>query len=366
MRTTSCIAALTLLPLLAHAQAGIDQSRRNAIVRAIEQVAPAVVTINVVDVQRRAPDPFMRDFLDLFGRRAFGGPRTREVESVGTGVIIDRRGHILTNYHVLQGGDYIASVTLPGGERVDVEIIGGDRRSDLAVLRAKNGGLPYATLGDSDALLIGEWAIAIGNPFGAMMRDPQPSVSVGVISANGRRVSRSIAGGDAFYMNMIQTDAAINPGNSGGPLVNAAGEVVGINTIIFSTTGGHQGLGFAIPANRAQRVAEEIITHGKRRDPWLGFRGERVGDLPSPLVRRLGVQRAEGVVVTEILDRAPAFEAGLRPGDVVTALNGEPVRAPVDLDYLVWQHFPGDPITLETYRGREARTLRFRIEALRE
>ena len=270
----------------------IDASRRTAIVTAIEKAAPAVVTINVVDIQQeRLANPFRQDFFGLFDfplRR----PRLRQraVESLGTGFLMDERGHILTNYHVLQGADLISSVTLPDGRELEVDFVGADERTDLAVLRAKGEALPFIKLGNSEDLYIGEWVIAIGNPFGTMMRDPQPSVSVGVVSANHRRVSSTIGEGDRLYQDMIQTDAAINPGNSGGPLVNALGEVVGVNTMIFSQSGGSQGLGFAIPIQRARRVAEELISFGRRRNPWVGFHGEAVESMSAYTRREFGVR----------------------------------------------------------------------------
>jgi serine protease Do len=363
------VLAALLLAAAAHAQDDIDSSRRNAIVRAIERVSPAVVTINVVDVRReRVIDPHFQDFWGLFGPYGPSPTRiqNREVESVGSGVIIDQQGHILTNFHVLQGADYISSVSLPDGRTLEVELVGTDERSDIALLKAKGKDLPYAELGDSEDLIVGEWVIAIGNPFGNMMEDPQPSVSVGVVSANHRRVGRQVGGGERFYQSLIQTDAAINPGNSGGPLVNSRGQVVGINTMIFSTTGGSQGLGFSIPVNRAKRVVEEVLTYGRRRSPWLGFRGEAIGALAPYALQQLRIAVQSGVVVTEILKGSPAFKAGLELGDVITSINGEKVEAPQDIDFVVWSFFIGDSVTLEYNRQGKAGKVEFKIEELAE
>ncbi len=348
--------AVMLAALSATAADDIADSRRNAIVQAIEKVAPAVVTINVVEIRtERGADPFF----DLF---YYGRPRVRQraVEGIGSGFIFDTQGHILTNYHVLQGADAIESVTLPGGKRLDVELVGADERSDLAVLKVKGdtSALPHAVLGDSDSLLIGEWVIAIGNPFGNMMRDPQPSVSVGVVSANHRRVSREVGGGDRLYQDLIQTDAAINPGNSGGPLVNARGEVVGIDTMIFSNSGGYQGLGFAIPISRVKRVADDIIRFGHRRDPWFGFKGQTVAETDPNLLARIGATAQSGVLVVEILKSSPAFQAGLAVGDVVTAINGQPVEQTSDVDFINWALFIGDPVIFEVDRQGQRKVIK--------
>jgi serine protease Do len=345
------------------AQGSIDASRRTAIVNAIEKASPAVVTINVVDIQRQTVgDPLFNDFLGMFGHR-LGPPMAREkrVESIGTGFLFDSQGHILTNYHVLENADVITSVTLPDGRVLEVDFVGADERTDLAVLRADGDNLPHVSLGTSEDLMIGEWVIAIGNPFGTMMTDPQPSVSVGVVSANRRRVNRTVGGGERLYQDLIQTDAAINPGNSGGPLVNAAGVVVGVNTMIFSSSGGYQGLGFAIPVDRVKRVAEEIVEFGRRRNPWMGFRAEAIEDLRPGFLARQGIRVAEGVLITEILTRSPAYVSGVRVGDVIVEVNGQAVDRPVDVDFLNWGMFVGDRVELKVDRFGEEKVFGFEI-----
>ncbi len=349
----------------AYAQDDINSSRRNAIVRAIEEVTASVVTINVVEIRReRVVDPFFHNFMGLFDFH-FQRPRVRgrAVESIGTGFIFDDRGHILTNYHVIEKADRITSVSLSDGRHVDVDVVGADERTDIAVLRAQSDDvLPHVRLGDSDDLYIGEWVIAIGNPFGAMIQDPQPSVSVGVVSANHRRVRREVGGGDRLYQGMIQTDAAINPGNSGGPLVNAHGDVVGVSTMLFSKTGGHQGIGFAIPVNRARRVADEIIRYGRRRNPWFGFRGEAVQQVNPYTLQQLDIEAESGVLVTEIHQSSPAYKAGLEPGDVIVAVNDEPVEHPLDIDYINWGLFIGDRVTLDIDRQGQQFRISFHVE----
>ena len=354
------IAALTIASVVGADV--ISDGRRTAIVTAIEKVSPAVVTLNVVEYQReRYIDS---DFWGLFGGRY--RMRNRAVAGIGSGFIFDKEGHILTNYHVIEDADVITSVTLPGGKDLEVELIGVDERTDVAVLQAKGKNLPHIPLGTSGDLLVGEWVIAIGNPFGTMMRDPQPSVSVGVISANHRRVSREVGGGERLYQDLIQTDAAINPGNSGGPLVNAKGEVVGVNTMIFSSSGGNQGLGFSIPIDRVKRVAEELIAYGRRRNPWIGIRGEAVGGLADLTMRQLGIEVTSGVLVTEIYRSAPAFNAGLRPGDVILKMNGRDVEHPSEMDFVNWDLFIGDKVRLDVSRQGKPETYRFEVVELSE
>ncbi|HRK33890.1 MAG TPA: trypsin-like peptidase domain-containing protein [Candidatus Hydrogenedentes bacterium] len=345
----------------------IADSRRNAIVTAIERAAPAVVSINVsvLRAQRRLP-PMFDEFWGLFDMpRPMNQIEKRRMNSVGSGFFLNSEGYIVTNYHVIEDADEVVSVTLPDGRELPVAVVGADERTDIAVLRVKETSrVPNIPLGDSEDLLTGEWVIAIGNPFGMLMKDPQPTVSVGVISANHRRVSSSIGNGERLYQGMIQTDAAINPGNSGGPLVNASGQVVGVNTMIFSQSGGSVGLGFAIPINRARRVAEEIIHYGRRRDPWAGFKVEDVQSLPPALLVELGVRAESGCLVRNILRTAPAYEAGLRPGDVVTAINGQRVDTASDIDFVLWDLFIGDRCTLNINRQGKDETIRFAIEEL--
>lgn len=365
----SCVAGWVMLALAslageARAQDPVGDSRRNAIVRAIEKAAPAVVTINVVQIQQeRVGDPFFNEFWGIFNQPHV---RNRKVESLGSGFIFDTLGHIVTNYHVLQGADAISSITLPDGRTIDAEYIGADPRTDIALLQAKGVSVMPAPLGDSDSLLVGEWVIAIGNPFGAMMRDPQPSVSVGVVSATHRRVSRDVSEGGRLYQDLIQTDAAINPGNSGGPLVNAAGQVVGVNTMIFSSSGGSQGLGFAIPANRVKRVVAELIQYKRRRDPWIGIHGEAVEDLNPYALRQFGVSAKTGVLVTEMMNGCPAVQAGLELGDVIIEFNGQRVTHPTEVDFANWDLFPGDKATLKVDRRGAPVTVTFNIEELRK
>ncbi len=370
MRTRVVGASLAVLTLAwampCDAQPDVDESRRNAIVRAIERAAPAVVSVNVVQLEAQpVRAPFEQLFRDFFydARRRYR-VRERRVDSVGSGFIFDAEGHIITNTHVIEDAERVSSVTLPDGRTLDAELVGTDPRTDITVLKVGGANLPHVPLGDSDALMTGEWAIAIGNPFGMLMADAQPTASVGVISANHRRVNPSVGGGERLYQDMIQTDAAINPGNSGGPLVNARGEAVGVNTMIFSKSGGNIGLGFAIPINRVRRVAEEIIRYGRRRDPWPGFEVADVQSRNKRALQELGITAETGCLVVSMLSDSPAYEAGLRPGDVIQSVNGQPINAGPDLDFAIWSLFIGDKVDLELDRKGAPLTLTFPIQEL--
>ncbi len=291
------------------------ESRRTPIVRAVEQVAPATVNITSTQVVRQS-NPFASGdplFDRFFGR--FFDPRPRRAQSLGTGVIVDGQGHVLTNEHVLAGSTH-TRVTLSDGREFDAEIVGLDPENDLAVLRLEGADdLPAAPLGDSEEAMIGETVIAIGNPFGY-----NHTVTTGVLSALGRSI-RGRRGQQREYHGFLQTDASINPGNSGGPLVNADGEVIGINTAIL---GDAEGIGFAIPINRARRIVRELIEHGEVAPTWLGL---MLQDLTPALRGAMGVQSTLGAVVTHVFEDSPAEHAGLRRGDVVLELEGTRIRS---------------------------------------
>jgi serine protease Do len=353
-------AATSAVVLAAFAESGgtadVSTSRRNAIVAAVERVSPAVVSITVVQrrvVEERDPfmSPFFSPFISPFRQRV-----VRRVQGIGSGVIFDERGHILTNEHVVHYATAI-EVMLPDGRRCEGKLVGADSLTDIAVLKIDMKNLPHAPLGNSDDLMIGEWAIAIGNPFGLIINDPRPSVGVGVISATDRTFTH-VGGGNRVYRGIIQTDAAINQGNSGGPLVNALGEVIGINAFIVSKTGGYQGLGFAIPISRAKRVAEEILRYGTVREVWWGF---RLGEVGPALAKELGLETDQGVVVFEVLPDSAAKRAGLKPGDLITAINGEEITDTVDLEVATVDVLVGDRVVVDV--KRKARDMKFELRA---
>ena len=283
----------------AQTRTSIAESRRTAITEAVAQVAPSVVTVQTETVERGPIDPF----------EAFFGGRsgTRVLPGLGSGFITRSDGIVITNAHVVVGATRI-SVALSDGTTFPARLIGADTLNDLAVLKIEGRDLPVARLGNSSDLVVGEWAIAIGNPFGFLLGNSEPSVTAGVISATGRNLAAR-AEGPGIYVDMIQTDASINPGNSGGPLVNAVGEVIGVNSSIFSPSGGSVGLGFAIPINRVKRVTEDLLTNGTIRRPWVGLKVEA---LAPGRARGSG-----GAEIASVVPGSPAAQAGLRRGDLI-------------------------------------------------
>jgi serine protease Do len=304
----------------------IDSSRRSAIVVAAERVSPAVVSVSVVQTRVVRANPFFSFFPDEFFERFYPHLQYKErLPGLGSGFLADASGIVVTNSHVVRNAEEI-KVTLPDGREFPATVLDATEFYDLAFLKIDGEDLPVAPLGDSDQLLVGEWAVAIGNPFGFLLDDPQPSVTAGVISATGRDV-KSHASEGGLYRDMIQTDAAINPGNSGGPLVNALGEVIGVNTFIFTRSGGSIGIGFAVPGNRMSRFLEEIREYGRIRQIWAGF---HLQPLTRELAARLGVERAGGLVVTLVENGSPADKANLRVGDVIRKVNGREVNSTGD------------------------------------
>ena len=319
-----------------------------AFVTVAEKVRPSVVNIGTVQVSRsrRAPavpgpgtdDPFFKDFFDQFFGR--GGPGRREEfrqPGLGSGVIIDKRGYVLTNYHVIRGADSV-TVKLSSKQEFQGRIVGTDGKTDLAIIKFQpEGDLRVAALGDSDTLRVGEWAIAIGNPFGL-----DQTVTVGVVSATGRSEV-----GIATYENFIQTDASINPGNSGGPLVNLNGEVIGINTAIVATG---QGIGFAIPANMVKRVTSQLIDRGKVTRGWIGV---SLQPLTTELAQALGLDSTRGAIVARVHPGSPADTAGLQPNDVILKFGGASVDDYHHLQRLSSDAEPNTTVPLDIVRKRE-------------
>jgi serine protease Do len=329
---------------LPEASQSVDQSRENAIVLAARRVSPAVVSVLTLHRERYARDPFESLF--------FGLPPERLTSGLGSGFIIDAAGVVLTNEHVVRGADSIL-VTLPDGRDMQAELVGADALTDVAVLRVPGTGLPVAPLGSSEGLIIGEWAVAIGNPLANFVSNSEPSVTAGVISAVGRHIVPT-SEEQGFYLGMIQTDASINPGNSGGPLVNALGQVIGVNSSIFSRSGGSEGLGFAIPIDRALRVATDLLDHGEVRRAWLGFDVEPVQADPWG--------RTRGVRVASVAQGSPAERAGIRTGARLLQAGGRTLTAPLDFENVLLDLRADDEIVL-AIEGNTS-PLRLRAEAL--
>lgn len=332
------------------ANAAIDASRRTAITEAVARVAPAVVTVQTEVLQRVAANPFEEFFGGQSGQRVTPG--------LGSGFIVRKDGVIVTNAHVVAGATKV-SVALRDGTTYPAKILGVDEANDLAVLKIEKSGLPTAPLGNSDDLIIGEWAIAIGNPYGFLLGNSEPSVTAGVISGTGRNLVGASEGG-GMYVDMVQTDAAINPGNSGGPLLNASGEVVGVNSSIYSPSGGSIGLGFAIPINRARRVADDLLAHGAVRRPWVGIKLQLPeGDNPRAAI-------ASGVVVRNVVPGSPAAKAGLRPGDTIVAAGTRALRNPFDWEAELLDLRVGESVPFKVMRGNSQQTVNVTVADLPE
>lgn len=330
------------------ANQAIAASRRTALVDAAGRVAPAVVSVNVVRRERAvAQTPW--DF--FFVPRGY----ERMVQGLGSGFILSADGTIITNQHVTEGADSIV-VTARDGRDFPARLLGEDPLTDIAVLRIQASGLPTAPIGKSADLMIGEWVIAIGNPYGFLLGNSEPSVSAGVVSAVGRNL---LPTGEqpGVYVHMIQTDAAINPGNSGGPLINAVGQVIGVNSSIFSNTGGSIGIGFAIPIERALRVADELARYGAVRRAWMGLDVAGSEDLS-------GWKRAGGVRVTRVAGGGPAARAGIGTGDVLVSAAGEPLRTFLDWEAVKLDIAPGDSLRVRVRSGGRERVVSLPVEEL--
>ncbi len=295
-------------------------------------------------------DDALRRFFDEY----FGQMPDREFRrtGLGSGVIIDAQGYILTNQHVVEGADKL-TVILPDGRQFPGEVKGEDPRADLAVIKIDAVDLPVAQLGDSDSLKIGQWVMAIGNPYGFAMQNPEPTVTVGVVSALHRTLGNALAR-DKDYNDLIQTDAAINPGNSGGPLVDLQGKVVGINVAIFSTTGGNQGIGFAIPVNSAKRIISKLIEGKKIEYGWLGVSIQEMND---DLAKYFGFTDKKGVLIAEVLKGGPGDKGGLKDGDIIMKFDGQAVKDVKSLLQMVGRSEVGKKVPVSVFRDKKTVTV---------
>ncbi|MEQ9308265.1 MAG: trypsin-like peptidase domain-containing protein [Balneolaceae bacterium] len=323
----------------------ISKSRTNAITTAVEKASPAIVSITVTELQTgytRSNDPFYSFF--------FSRPVQREVQSMGSGFIISEDGLIVTNQHVASESAKTIMVSLENGETLEAEILGSDELADLALLKIKGdrGDFPFVKFADSKNVMVGEWAIAMGNPFG-LFADGQPSVTVGVVSAT-KRDFRPDPNEPRLYMDMIQTDASINRGNSGGPLVNSDGEVIGVNTFIFTggTSNGFVGLGFAIPSDRVQKIIGQLKESGSVSldfDPGLEFT-----PMTTQLVYQYGLPRLAGLLVTSVNKDGPAYECGIMPGDIIIRIGEERVASEMHAWALMREYQEGEKMKVHLFR----------------
>lgn len=332
----------------------INQQRKNIITETVQMVSPAVVGINVTEVREYRPyanDPFYRLF---FGDQTF----KQEVKELGSGFIISPDGYIVTNDHVAGNGSKI-TVTMSNGKKFEADIIGTDKTTDICLLKIKADNLPYIKFAESDELLIGEWSIAIGNPFGLFEINDKPSVTVGVISSVGMNLGQNE---DRYYLDMIQTDAAINRGNSGGPLVNAVGELIGMNTIIYSPNvgSGSVGVGFAIPASKIRRITSEIKSNGTiERDFNTGIYFQNIDDR---IAKYYKLNNTIGVLITDIIKNSPADKAGLKSGDIIYKLGKYVINNIGILGGAINEYRPGDEIELQILRNSQYFTKKLKLE----
>ena len=340
------------VPVVAAAGLAALENRPPSFAAIAKKTMPVVV--NISTTTQRSGRGGANDPIDEFFNRFFGEspPKENSQRSLGSGILISKDGEILTNYHVVRNADVI-KVKLADQTEFEARLIGKDDRTDLAIIkiRRSGGNLPFARLGSSSHLDVGDWVMAIGNPFGL-----DHTVTAGIVSAKGRVI------GAGPYDNFIQTDASINPGNSGGPLINAAGEVVGVNSAIFSQTGGNVGIGFAIPIDLAKKVADQLRKNGKVVRGWLGIRAQ---DVSPQLASSLGIVRGgEMAVVTEVTEGSPAAEAGIKTGDIVVAFNGKPVPRSHDFPSVIADTPPGQKVTLKIVREKKEQTVAVKIGEL--
>lgn len=341
-KSTIFLITLVILLLLNGPAAAISVSigKPEGFSKLAEKVGPAVVNIFTTKDVRYSPypfrgvDPFFDQFFQEFFKYRYPQQKPkRQQNSLGSGFIISEDGKILTNYHVIAGADDIF-VNLSDGKKSKARVVGIDKKLDLAVLQLRRSGTyPHVTLGDSDKAKIGDWAIAVGNPFGLGQ-----TVTAGIISAKGRVL------GTGPYDDFIQTDASINPGNSGGPLFNLDGEVIGINTAIIA---GGQGIGFAIPINMVKKVLKQLVSRGRVSRGWLGV---AIRDLTEDERRVLPGNQKTGVLVVDVVPRGPAARSGLRAGDIIVGLNGEPVEDKHQLPVKIAEHLPGTKVVISVFR----------------
>jgi serine protease Do len=330
-----------------------------AMVEVTNAVKPAVVNISTtrnIRIKGHAgpffDDPFLRRFFGDEFFRQFNEPREQRTTSLGSGVIVDGGGYILTNNHVIKDAEEI-KVTLSDNREFDGKVIGTDPKTDLAVIKIDAKDLPTIKWGDSDKLQVGEPVIAVGSPYGL-----NQTVTFGIVSAKGRANVRI-----SDYEDFIQTDAAINPGNSGGPLINIRGQLVGINTAIFSTTGGYQGIGFAIPSSMAKIVLESLIKEGKVVRGWLGV---TIQPVTKAIAEQFKLAREEGVLVSDVMAESPAAKAGLQRGDVIIEYEGKKAGDPAELRNMVAATPPGTKVTLKIVRDGKEKSVAVTIAELSE
>ncbi|MBW8458890.1 MAG: Do family serine endopeptidase [Thiobacillus sp.] len=314
---------------------------------AAQKVIPSVVNVFTQQKVRTPAHPALQDpiFRYFFGDRL--DERPREVSNLGSGVIVSSNGYILTNHHVVAAADEI-QVALANGQTLPARVVGADPETDLAVLKIEAGDLPAITFAQLDSLKVGDWVLAVGNPFGVGQ-----TVTAGIVSALGRTHL-----GINTFENFIQTDAAINPGNSGGALVDVSGHLVGVNSAIYSRTGGSQGIGFAIPVSIARQIMEQIIKSGSVTRGWVGI---EVQDITPELAESFNLKNVDGALIAGVLKGGPADAGGIRPGDILLAVNGNKVSNSASLLNLIAALKPGDVTRLTVARKQQSLDLKIQV-----
>ena len=339
----------------------ISKSRKNILTETVKNVSPAVVGINITQIQQYQ-DPFSSFFDDPFFRQFFGnrGSYSQKVKGLGSGFIISEDGYILTNDHVAGNATEI-TVTMTNGKHYKARIIGSDPVTDICLLKIDEKNLPFISFGNSNDVIIGEWVIALGNPFGLFELNDKPTVTVGVISATGMNLEPI---NNRYYLNMLQTDAAINGGNSGGPLVNSLGEVIGMNTLIFTGGSGAQGnigLGFAIPINKIKRIIDELKDIGKiNRDFDIGL---RIQSLDETIANYYKLEDTRGVIITQVLPKSAASRSGLNVGDVILQVDEYKINNEQTLIGVFQEFRTGQTISIKILRDNEQLIKKMTLES---
>lgn len=338
----------------------INESRHTIVTKTVQKISPAVVGINVTEIRQYVVDPWARFFSnDPFYKHFFGdGVYNKQVKSLGSGAIISSDGYIITNDHVAGNGVKII-VTMTDGNEYDAKIIGSDPVSDITLLKIDAENLPFIPLGNSDDILIGEWVIALGNPFGLFEKSDKPTVTVGVVSATGMNLDPVE---NRFYLDMIQTDAAINGGNSGGPLVNSVGELIGMNTLIYSPNGaqGNVGVGFAIPINKVKRIMNELKEKGEVNRKFKT--GLRIQSIDESIAKYYNLKSTRGVIITHILKNSAADKAGLLVGDIITEVNNYRINNETTMIGAINEFRTGDKLQIKIYREDKYLTKTMKLE----
>lgn len=380
-RTLKNIASAIALALISHPLASLEtygmpptavadeisQGRQNAITRAVAKCSSAIVGISVTEIRQHVysdPNFFDDPWLQRFFRRREYIQRYK-VHGVGSGFIISKDGYVLTNDHVAGKASKVV-ITMTNGKKYDAKIIGSDAVSDVALLKIDGENLPYLELTNSDEVMVGEWTIAFGNPFGLFDNNAKPTVTVGVVSNVGVNFTQpDLSGDERVYKGMIQTDAAISSGNSGGPLVNAEGKVIGINTVIYSTAqssrgAGSIGIGFAIPINRVSDIVKRLKEDGTiDRNFWTGM---SLQEINREVAEYYNLEKTEGILVTRIAGNGPADKAGLEPGDIITDVDGSPVLNTNDVNLAILDGVVGQKISIGILRNAERKNLTMTLE----